>query len=100
MPKTEIQEKRYTQHTFYSTNLSLVICRKKLQIRVTPPALLLKSYPWPKGSSAFLFIGRETICHSMIEEFTYHSFGKVIITRPLLFLGAFYEPNSQLYSTF
>jgi len=59
--------------------------RKNLQIRVTPPALLLKSYPWSKGSSAFLFIGRETICHRMIEEFTYHSFGKVIVTRPLLF---------------
>lgn len=28
MPKTEIQEKRNTQHTFYSTNLSLVISRK------------------------------------------------------------------------
>lgn len=33
--------------------------RKKLQMRVMSPVILLKSHSWFEGSSGFLFIGRD-----------------------------------------
>lgn len=46
--------------------------KKKMQIRVIPPAILLKSYSWFQGSSSFLFTGRKTNYQRMMRKLTYH----------------------------